>query len=64
MLMEPSVLLAGREVDVRLRPASRPVVLQPVEAGAAQPVAQRQLLGVVDPQPPLLRRIHHEESAE
>ena len=45
---QPGPLLAGREVDVRLGPLARPVVLVAVEAGRAQPVLPGQLVGVVD----------------
>ena len=63
-LAEPGALLAAREVDVRLRPALRPVILLAVEARAPEPVLPGELVGVADPQPPLLRRPDHEEAAE
>ncbi len=62
--VQPGPLLAGREVDVRLRPSARPVVLGAVEAGAALPVLQRQLGGVLDPHPALLGGVDEEEAAE
>ena len=54
--VQPAPLLAGSKVDVRLSPAPRPIVLAAVKGGAAQPVGQGKLFGVVDPEPPLLRR--------
>src|SRR5829696_5669944 len=45
-LAQPTALLAGREVDVRVRPMPRPVVLGAVEARGAEPVLQRQLVAV------------------
>ena len=62
--MQPAPLLTGGKVDVCLGPAPRPIVLAAVKRGAAQPVGQGELLGVVDPEPPLLRGIHHEQPAE
>ena len=61
---QPRALLARREVDVRFRPAPRPGVVGPVEAGGAEPVLPGQFVGVLDPKPPLLRTVHHEEPAE
>src|SRR3954469_12425641 len=61
---QPGALLAGGEVDVRLRPAPRPAVLLAVEAGRTQPVRERELGRVADAQPPLLRRIDEEQTAE
>ena len=46
--MQPGALLAGGEVDVRLRPLARPVVLRAVEARGAHPVLQREIVGVAD----------------
>ena len=43
--VQPGALLPRREVDVRLRPLARPVVLGPVEAGRAQPVLPGQRRG-------------------
>ena len=63
-LAQPGALLATREVDVRLRPAARPVVLIAVEAGAAEPVLPGELVRVANAHPPLLRRAHHEQAAE
>ena len=62
--VQPGPLLAGREVDVRLRPRPRPVVLRPVELGAAEPVLERQVPGVLDAHPALLGAVHEEETAE
>ena len=61
---QPGALLAGREVDVGLGPAARPVVVRAVEAGRPEPVLPRQLARILDPQAPLLRTIDHEEPAE
>lgn len=62
--VQPRALLAGGEVDVRLRPAARPLVLGTVEAGGAQPVLPGELVGVADSQPALLRAVHQEDPAE
>src|SRR6202022_1434231 len=50
----PGPLLAGREGDVGLRPAARPLVLRTVERGGAHPVLERELVRVPDAEPPLL----------
>ena len=63
-LAQPRALLAGREVDVRLGPRPRPVVLLAVELGAAHPVLQRELVGVPDAHPPLLGAVHQEQPAQ
>jgi hypothetical protein len=42
----------------------RPVVLGPVELGAAEPVLPGQLEGVLDPHPALLRAADEEQSTE
>lgn len=55
-------LLPGGELDVRPRPLPRPVALGAVEPGGAEPVPPRQLEGVGDPDPPLLRGVHQEEA--
>ncbi len=62
--VEPGALLAGREVDVRLGPLPRPVVLGPVEAGGAVPVLEGQGVAVLDAHPALLGRVDQEEAAE
>ena len=64
MPVQPGALLAGREVDVGLRPAARPLVLGPVEARRAQPVLPRELARVADAHPPLLGAVDEEEPAE
>ena len=55
-------LLPSGELDVRPRPLPRPVALGAVEPGGAEPVPPRQLEGVGDPDPPLLRGVHQEEA--
>jgi hypothetical protein len=64
--VQPGPLLPRREVDVGLGPATRPdvLVVEPVEAGAAQPVLPGELAGVLDPQSALLRRVDEEQPAE
>ena len=62
--VQPVALFTGRKVDVRLGPASRPVILAAIKGGTAQPVGQGELLGIVDPEAPLLQRVHHEQSAQ
>ena len=64
LLTQPRPLLAGSEVDVRLRPAPRPRVLRAVEARGAQPVLPGKLAGVVDAHPALLGGVDEEEPAE
>ena len=62
--VQPGALLARGEVDVRLGPLARPVVLGPVESGGALPVLPGQLVAVPDPQPALLGGVDQEEAAE
>src|ERR1700733_4301099 len=62
--VKPRTLLAGGEVDVCLSPAARPLVLRTVEPGGAEPVLPGELVGVFDPQSPLLWAVHQEEPAE
>ena len=59
-------LLAGRELDVRLGPLPRPdvLVVEPVEAGRAQPVLEGELAGVLDAHPALLGGVDEEQPAE
>src|SRR6476469_8667551 len=52
---QPVALLTGRERDVSLRPAPRPVVLVAIETCGAHPVLQRELKTVLEPA--LLRRV-------
>jgi hypothetical protein len=61
---QPRALLAGREVDVRLGPPARPVVLLAVELGASHPVRQGEVVAVVHPHPALLRGVDEEQAAE
>src|SRR3954468_19910451 len=63
-LVQPGALLPAGEVDVRLGPLARPVVLFAVEACGAQPVLPSELVAVLDAQPALLRRVDEEQSAE
>src|SRR5205807_3610127 len=63
-LAQPTALLPRSEVDIRVGPLPRPVVLGPVEAGRAQPVLQRQLVAVADAQSPLLRAVDEEQPTE
>src|SRR6478672_3957008 len=60
-LVQPAALLARREVDVGVGPLPRPVVLGAVEARGAEPVLQRQLVAVVDAQPPLFGTVDEEQ---
>ena len=57
-------LLAGGEVDVRLGPAARPVVLLAVELRAARASPAGQLAGVLDAHPALLGGVDEEQPAE
>ena len=61
---QPGALLAGREVDVRLGPPARPVVLLAVELRAAEPVLQGEVVGVPDAHPPLLGGVDEEQPAQ
>ena len=68
--VQPGPLLRRREIDVRLGPPVRPVVLAggvidpAVKAGAAEPVLPGQRVGVLDAQAPLLGRAHQKQAAE
>ena len=62
--VQPRPLLAGAEADVRLGPLARPLVLGPVERGGAEPVLQRQLVGVLDAAAPLLGAADEHQPAE
>lgn len=53
LLVQPGALLTGGEVDVRLGPLPRPVVLLTVEARRAQPVLEGQFVAVLDAHPAL-----------
>ena len=61
---QPRALLAGGEVDVRLGPAPRPLVLVAVEARGAQPVLPGELVRVLDAQPALLGAVDEHQPAE
>ena len=64
LLAQPGALLARGEVHVRLRPAPRPLVVGPVEAGGAEPVLPGELVRVADAQAPLLGAVDEEQPAE
>ena len=64
LVVQPLALLAGGELDVRLGPAARPGVLGAVEAGAAEPVLERELGRVANPAPALLGAVDEEQAAE
>src|SRR6266480_2825301 len=55
---EAYVAFAAGEGDVGLGPAPRPEIFLAVEAGGAHPVLQCEVVGVLDAEPALLRRIH------
>src|SRR6266700_2622401 len=61
---EPIALLAGCERDIGFRPALRPKVFRPVEAGRSHPVLEREIVTVLDAKPALLRAIDQEQAAE
>src|SRR5690625_7755233 len=52
---QPGTFLPRSELQVGLRPAARPVVLGPLEAGRSQPVLAGQIQAVAHPQPALPR---------
>jgi hypothetical protein len=64
LLAQPGTLLAGREVEIRVRPLARPEVLLAVELCAAHPVLGGELEAVPDAHAPLLGRVDEEEPAE
>ena len=61
---QPAALFPRGEVDVGVCPLPRPVVLGPVEARGAEPILQRQLMAVMDAQPPLLGAVDEEQATE
>ncbi len=61
---QPVALFAGRERHIGFRPLPRPKILLAVEAGGAHPVLQREVVGILDAEPALLRRIHQKQAAE
>src|SRR6185503_1714523 len=61
---EPGTLFTGGPGHVRLRPATRPVVFGPVEAGGSEPVLHRELVRIANAETPLLRRVYEKQSAE
>ena len=64
LVVQPLPLLPRGEADVRLGPAPRPVVAVPVELGAAHPVLEGEVVGVLDAHPTLLGGVHQEQPAE
>ena len=64
LLVQPGPLLTRGEVEVGLRPPSRPQVLLAVEGGAAHPVLRRELEAVADAHASLLGAVDQEEPAE
>src|SRR6266571_1997810 len=52
---QPVALFARRERDIGLGPLAWPKILVAVEAGGAEPVLHRELEGVLDAEPALLR---------
>ncbi len=65
-IVQVLTLVAGRELDVRLGPLTRPVIFAvAVESRCAHPVLHRQLEGVLDAESALFGgAVHEEESAE
>ena len=51
--MKPGAFFAGGEGYIGFRPKARPIVFRPVEAGRAEPILQRKLMGIADAQPTL-----------
>ena len=64
LIGQPAPLLARREVQVRLRPLTRPVVLGPVKARRDHPVAAGQFRRITNTQPALLRRVNQKEAPQ
>src|SRR6185503_13848093 len=62
--VEPGALFPGGEGDIGLGPLAGHEVLLAVEARRAQPVLQRQIVGIADAHAPLLGRIDEEQTAE
>ena len=62
--VQPGALLARAERDVGLRPAARPLVLGPVEARRAEPVLQREVVGVLHAHAALLGAVDEHQPAE
>lgn len=52
---QPVALLAGGECHIGLCPLARPEIVVAVEAGGAEPVLHREVEGVLDAEPSLLR---------
>src|SRR5829696_4201827 len=62
LLAEPGALLRRGEVHIGFCPLPGPVVLLPVEACRTHPVLEREVVRILHPKPPLLRRVHEEQS--
>lgn len=62
--VQPRALLAAREIEVGLRPASWPGILRAIEPRRREPVAGGQLARVPDAESALFGRIHEEQSTE
>src|SRR5688572_16049637 len=62
--VQPGALLSSGELQVCLCPAPRPVIFLAVEPRGDHPVAQRQLVRVVNAETPLFGRVDEEQSTE
>src|SRR5918995_7448936 len=61
LLAEPGALLRRGEVHIGFCPLPGPAVLLPVEASRTHPILEREVVRILHPKPPLLRRIHEEQ---
>src|SRR5690606_6190758 len=59
---QPLALLPRGELQVRLGPAARPVIIGAAEPRGAQPVLAGELERVADPEPALLGAVHEEQT--
>ncbi|XUK62934.1 hypothetical protein ABMA10_13235 [Plantibacter sp. RU18] len=64
LFVQPRPLLAGCEVEVRLGPPFRPVILRPVEAGGSEPVLCRESERVVHAETALFGGVDEEQPTE
>src|SRR5207237_7260584 len=64
LFVEPRPLLSRSPGHVRFGPTLWPMIFVAIEACGAHPVLERELVGVVHLEAPLLGRIHEEDSAE
>src|SRR5262249_41449983 len=60
---QPVALLASGEADIGLRPFPRPEILLAIKAGGAHPVLQGKVIGILDAEPALFRRIDQKQPA-